>query len=122
MIVEDTCSVSETGGNNGTFVNSPQLKEVESLSLEQWTSCYEQTLELVTDLYQKCRLVHADLSEYNLLLHNNEDVYVLVIYHVELRFLFFKSTVQINLISLFSICRTLARRWTRLTPSTWSTC
>lgn len=62
----------------GKFVNSPQLKEVGTLPLEQWESCYEQTLDLVRDLYQKCRLVHADLSEYNLLLHNKEQVYVLV--------------------------------------------
>lgn len=71
MIVEDK-------DIDGKFVNSPQLKEVEFLPQEQWESCYEQTLHLVRELYQKCRLVHADLSEYNLLLHNKEQVYVLV--------------------------------------------
>ena len=82
MIVEDSegaGDVNVSRGNNG-FVNSPQLKEVESLSLsaEQWESCYDQTLHIVQELYQKCKLVHADLSEYNLLLHNKEQVYALV--------------------------------------------
>lgn len=31
--------------------------------------CYAQALELVRAMYQKCKLVHADLSEYNILYH-----------------------------------------------------
>lgn len=81
MITEDVKENKDmrfgTENKNG-FVNSPQLKEVESLSLDRWESCYDQTLRIIQDLYQKCRLVHADLSEYNLLLRNNEHVYVLV--------------------------------------------
>ena len=80
MIVDDEESID--GAGSGKFVNSPQLREVEYLPLEQWQSCYEQTLGLVRDLYQKCRLVHADLSEYNLLLRNKEQVYVLVRHYI----------------------------------------
>lgn len=75
MIVEDNECAER--GSNSKFVNSPQLKEVESLSTEKWEDCYQQTLVLIKDLYQKCKLVHADLSEYNLLLHNKAKVYVL---------------------------------------------
>lgn len=59
------------------FLNSPQLKEVTFLSTEKWNDCYAQTMGLVFDLFLKCRLVHADLSEYNLLLNDNDRVFVL---------------------------------------------
>ena len=68
----------ETSTNHSTFMYSPQLKEVGELPLVRWESCYEQTLDIVKDLYQKCKLVHADLSEYNLILQNKEIVYALV--------------------------------------------
>jgi serine/threonine-protein kinase RIO1 len=80
MIVEDR---DDQARDNNSFVNSPQLKEVDFLPLEKWENCYEQTLHIVQDLYQKCKLVHADLSEYNLLLHNKEHVFALVRYGFE---------------------------------------
>lgn len=36
----------------------------------QWRALYVQLLGLVRRLYQVCRLVHADLSEYNILYHD----------------------------------------------------
>ncbi|KAK3399516.1 putative extragenic suppressor of the bimD6 mutation [Sordaria brevicollis] len=36
---------------------------------EQWRELYVQLLGLMRKLYQVCRLVHADLSEYNILYH-----------------------------------------------------
>lgn len=58
---------------------SPQLKEaaksVGDLSL--WRDIYLQTLETVYNLYHKCRLVHADLSEYNILLRGARQVYLI---------------------------------------------
>ncbi|KAL2019038.1 hypothetical protein VTK56DRAFT_10142 [Thermocarpiscus australiensis] len=38
----------------------------------QWRSLYIQLLGTMRRLYQVCRLVHADLSEYNILYHDNK--------------------------------------------------
>jgi RIO kinase 1 len=53
---------------------APRLHDVElSGSAEeidtQWCSLYRQLLCIMQKMYQVCRLVHADLSEYNLLYH-----------------------------------------------------
>lgn len=37
---------------------------------QQWRSLYIQLLGVMRKMYQVCRLVHADLSEYNILYHN----------------------------------------------------
>ncbi|EFY87607.1 Serine/threonine-protein kinase rio1 [Metarhizium acridum] len=37
---------------------------------QQWRSLYTQLLGVMRKMYQVCRLVHADLSEYNILYHN----------------------------------------------------
>ncbi|CAN0461222.1 unnamed protein product, partial [Hapterophycus canaliculatus] len=47
---------------------APQLREVD-LSKANWRRCYAQVLELARLMFQKCHLVHADLSEYNVLYH-----------------------------------------------------
>ncbi|KAG7291270.1 hypothetical protein NEMBOFW57_001282 [Staphylotrichum longicolle] len=39
---------------------------------EQWRHLYIQLLGIMRRLYQVCRLVHADLSEYNILYHNKQ--------------------------------------------------
>ncbi|XP_028011570.1 serine/threonine-protein kinase RIO3 isoform X3 [Eptesicus fuscus] len=49
-------------------VPAPKLKEVK-LSNEEMTEAYYQTLHLMQQLYNECTLVHADLSEYNMLWH-----------------------------------------------------
>lgn len=49
-------------------VPAPKLKEVK-LSSEEMTDAYYQTLHLMQQLYNECTLVHADLSEYNMLWH-----------------------------------------------------
>ncbi|EAA26880.2 serine/threonine-protein kinase RIO1 [Neurospora crassa OR74A] len=43
---------------------------------EQWRDLYIQLLGLMRKLYQVCRLVHADLSEYNIL-YNNKKLYII---------------------------------------------
>jgi RIO kinase 1 len=53
---------------------APRLRDVElSGSVEdiemQWRTLYRQLLCIMQKMYQVCRLVHADLSEYNLLYH-----------------------------------------------------
>jgi len=54
---------------------APQLKNI-ALSKQAWDIAYHQTLQIVDDLLHKCHLVHADLSEYNLLYHD-EEVFVI---------------------------------------------
>uniref|UniRef100_T1ILM6 Serine/threonine-protein kinase RIO3 n=1 Tax=Strigamia maritima TaxID=126957 RepID=T1ILM6_STRMM len=49
---------------------APKLKEVE-LSSEQFQDAYKQTIDIMQKLFSVCKLIHADLSEYNLLWHNN---------------------------------------------------
>ncbi|KAJ4375980.1 Serine/threonine-protein kinase rio1 [Neocucurbitaria cava] len=54
---------------------APRLKDVrfDGLTTEEedakWTDLYVQMLSYMRILYQTCRLVHADLSEYNVLYH-----------------------------------------------------
>lgn len=58
-------------GKNG--YPAPKLKDVASGDWSEfgpppdWSALYRQILQNVRTLFQKCRLVHADLSEYNLL-------------------------------------------------------
>ncbi|KAJ4299607.1 Serine/threonine-protein kinase rio1 [Kalmusia sp. IMI 367209] len=57
---------------------APRLRDVvfEGLTAEEeeqkWQSLYIQLLGYMRTMYQTCRLVHADLSEYNLLYHENK--------------------------------------------------
>ncbi|KAF2162820.1 hypothetical protein M409DRAFT_57882 [Zasmidium cellare ATCC 36951] len=55
---------------------APRLRDVEFDSsvtedeaAEKWQSIYQELLRYMRRMYQVCRLVHADLSEYNLLYH-----------------------------------------------------
>ncbi|KAF1840175.1 Serine/threonine-protein kinase Rio1 [Cucurbitaria berberidis CBS 394.84] len=57
---------------------APRLKDVrfEGLTTEEedakWTDLYAQMLSYMRILYQTCHLVHADLSEYNVLYHEGK--------------------------------------------------
>jgi len=50
---------------------APQLKTASFASKEQLNDCYVQCVRMVRTMYQKAHLVHADLSEYNLLYLKN---------------------------------------------------
>ncbi|KAK3773182.1 hypothetical protein RRG08_013766 [Elysia crispata] len=50
---------------------APKLKVVK-LSTEDMQDAYEQTVKLMKRLYHACGLVHADLSEYNMLWHDGK--------------------------------------------------
>ncbi|OQV22180.1 Serine/threonine-protein kinase RIO3 [Hypsibius exemplaris] len=54
---------------------APKLKDVE-LSSQQRKRAYEETVQIVKKMYNDCKLIHADLSEYNLLWHE-EKVWVI---------------------------------------------
>ncbi|XP_029979567.1 serine/threonine-protein kinase RIO3 [Sphaeramia orbicularis] len=52
-------------------VPAPKLKDA-MLSSEDMKTAYHQVLHLMQQLYQECHLVHADLSEYNILWHQGK--------------------------------------------------
>ena len=52
---------------------APRLRDA---NLEDWSSSYLQTMLIIRRMYNMCKLVHADLSEYNLLYHADK-VYVI---------------------------------------------
>ncbi len=60
-------------GTNGW--PSPRLKDAQ-LSEKHMREAYVQTILIMRHLYQRCKLVHGDFSEYNLLWHNNQ-IYVI---------------------------------------------
>ena len=54
---------------------SPRLKDAQ-LSEKRMRQAYVQTILILRHMFQRCRLVHGDFSEYNLLWHNQQ-VYVI---------------------------------------------
>ncbi|KAJ7338744.1 hypothetical protein JRQ81_012646 [Phrynocephalus forsythii] len=52
-------------------VPAPKLKEVK-LSSEDMKEAYNQVVHMMQQLYKECGLVHADLSEYNMLWHKGQ--------------------------------------------------
>jgi RIO kinase 1 len=54
---------------------SPRLKDAQ-LSEKRMRQAYVQTILILRHMFQRCRLVHGDFSEYNLLWHN-QNVYVI---------------------------------------------
>jgi RIO kinase 1 len=50
---------------------SPRLKDAD-IQPEEYPKLYFQLLAYMRIMYQQCRLVHADLSEYNILYHNSK--------------------------------------------------
>jgi len=53
-------------GKNG--IAAPRLKDA-VISSDEIANVYEECLIMMRNLYQECKLVHGDLSEYNLLYH-----------------------------------------------------
>lgn len=61
---------------------SPKLKDV-VLTASKPMTLYRECIEMIWKMYNKCRLVHADLSEYNILYHNGSLVFIDVSQSVE---------------------------------------
>lgn len=55
---------------------APRLRDAVIEDEARWDTLYLELLGLMRTMYQVCKLVHADLSEYNLLYHN-EKLYVI---------------------------------------------
>lgn len=51
---------------------SPKLKDHPFKDVDDIVAYYHQMLFYMRRLYQECRLVHADLSEYNSIVHNDK--------------------------------------------------
>lgn len=62
---------------------APRLKDA-NLSGSKLRAAYWQTLRAMRVMFKRCRLVHGDLSEYNLLWHNSEVVVIDVSQSVEM--------------------------------------
>ena len=75
-------------GNNKGWP-APRLRDFEFEGTDpdelaaKWRDVYIQLLSYMRIMYQTCRLVHADLSEYNLLYHKNELIMIDVSQSVE---------------------------------------
>ncbi|KAM7483452.1 hypothetical protein LguiB_008035 [Lonicera macranthoides] len=50
---------------------APRLKDA-ALSLDKLRECYREMVMIMRVLYQKCKLVHGDLSEYNILYYEGQ--------------------------------------------------
>ena len=64
IAIRDHVLVMQLIGSGG--IAAPRLKDAR-LSADEQLSLYQEAVLLVRRLYQECHLVHADLSEYNLL-------------------------------------------------------
>lgn len=67
---------------------APRLKDMQfegddAEKQKRWHETYLTTLGYMRRLYQECRLVHADLSEYNMLWHDNRPQFIDVSQSVE---------------------------------------
>lgn len=67
-------------GTNG--YPSPKLKDV-VLTASKPRKLYRECIEIMWKLYNKCKLVHADLSEYNMLYHDGSIIIIDVSQAVE---------------------------------------
>lgn len=63
-------------------VPAPRLKDAR-ITLEDAPLLYDQCIRILRTMYQECHLVHADFSEYNLLLHQGRIVVIDVSQSVE---------------------------------------
>lgn len=56
----------------GNAQPSPKLRDHPFKDIDEIAHYYQQMLFYMRRMYQKCRLVHADLSEYNSIVHNDK--------------------------------------------------
>lgn len=71
---------------DGKGTPAPRLKDVEFVDQDaavKWRSVYIDVLSYMRVMYQVCKLVHADLSEYNMLFHKDKPYIIDVSQSVE---------------------------------------
>ena len=73
VFIKNNVLVMEFLGSGGW--PAPRLKDC-NLQHKNWFSCYWQTIACMRRMYWDCKLVHGDLSEYNMLYHE-EKVYII---------------------------------------------
>src|SRR3989338_58349 len=71
---KDNALVMEFIGSNGKA--APRLKDFKVESIEQLEGFYLQTIEFMARMFYGAGIVHADLSEYNALVNDNELVFI----------------------------------------------
>ncbi len=57
-------------------IAAPQLKDVVFDTKEQVEECFDEIINQMEILYKKAKLVHADLSEFNILYFDNKPVFI----------------------------------------------
>jgi hypothetical protein len=65
---------------------APKLKDV-ALGPKEWEEAYIQTFRIMHTMFHQCRLVHGDLSEYNLIYHQVRGVMVIDVGQVRVQVL-----------------------------------
>ncbi|ELU05813.1 hypothetical protein CAPTEDRAFT_219307 [Capitella teleta] len=85
---------------------APKLKDAE-LSTAEWQLAYEQVVQDMTCMYQNARLVHGDLSEYNLLWHNERVYFIDVAQTVDIMH---PHSMQFLLRDCHNICEFFSKR------------
>lgn len=70
LILKSNLIVMEFIGHDG--IAAPRLKDADIQSEEEWESIYIEIIKTMRILFKKCKLVHADLSEYNILYHEGK--------------------------------------------------
>ncbi|XP_029633361.1 serine/threonine-protein kinase RIO3 [Octopus sinensis] len=80
---------------------APKLRDA-NFTTEELKSAFQQTCKILRDMYHKCNLVHADLSEYNLLWHDNIVWVIDVSQSVELSH---PSAMEFLLRDCFNVCK-----------------
>lgn len=68
ILLRSNVLVMEFIGENGW--PAPRLKDAQ-LTLDEYGECYLSCVKIMRRMFQQCRLVHGDLSEYNLLYYQN---------------------------------------------------
>jgi len=66
LLLKENILIMSFIGTDG--IPAPSLKNVR-LSSKKILACYDQCVRMMRKLYHECHLIHADLSEYNLLYH-----------------------------------------------------
>lgn len=80
VILKNHLLVMSFIGENGRA--APKLKDA-MLTEAEWITAYDEVVETMHKLYNEAKLIHADLSEYNILWHDGKCWFIDVAQSVE---------------------------------------